>query len=309
MPISVEDSPESLEKLKPPLTRPALRIAGLSRARYMKTLLVCLCALAWVCGTVGSGVANQDGPCGTVITIRGSGFGNAQTEVYGSGYGVTHIVDFAGSGGVYTALKIKKWTDTMIKVGFYNFYRDGPFDIYGNQILDERDYYQDEAQETIFACCTDSVMDLGLYAVTIKTVWFVDDGDTPWQFESQDTIYQVHSTDPGGMIFELTNDPILYSIRPKHEIYEGGVMGITGLNFGDVQGDSMVRCGRKSEATSAILGLGKPLKVKTWHNDYIKATALRVKQDKKKFIWVEKDEVKSVNYIKIMILDSPPPGP
>jgi hypothetical protein len=68
---------------------------------------------------------NASGPCGQTLTIRGDGFGNVQSQMFADHYhGVHHVVDAVASSGEYTATEYVAWSNTKIKVNFWQLFQD-----------------------------------------------------------------------------------------------------------------------------------------------------------------------------------------
>jgi hypothetical protein len=231
------------------------------------------------------------GPCSTQITLTGSGFGStrfkAPDPVTGEG-GIARMVDFVASQGTYTATTYSAWSDTSATVKFYNFFRDDS---------DPRNYVADGADPIISKCDGGDQTWLGSYSVYFVTVYYTDAAPAlNGVLDPADTITQVTYSDP--VMFELTADPVIYRLNPDH-IDSGSRVKVFGLNFGPFQTTGELRVGKKSQANNPALGQGKVLKVTSWSNTLIKAK-FKAPSGTTRFIWVEKDGVKS-NFKKIKV--------
>jgi hypothetical protein len=242
------------------------------------------------------------GSCGEWITIHGANFGAAQSEMIDAYYGVHRVVDFVGSQGTYTARGLKDWTDTSIKVRFWNFFEDN-----ADSVTGERNYIQDDGggscpdEPTVRRC---SGLTSGTWSVYATAIYFGDE-DGSGDLSCGDIIFQVISSDP--VYFELTYSPTIYALFPG-EIERGSLLKIQGLGFGPTQGDGEVRIGVLDNAQDPALSKGNLLdKISKWSNTLIKVkvSVPTTWAGKTKYVWVEKGGVKS-NYEQLQILEPMP---
>jgi hypothetical protein len=265
-----------------------------------------------------------EGPCGAWLTISGSGgFGNQRSQMFSDGYhGVHHIVDFVASSGQYTARSYRNWSDAGLDVRIWRPFQDKvdycSIDPLTGQNRDERNFVQDTGAQNLCGnrsggpgtytdeCKAEPAMsgcsglDIGIYSVYVKTIYFGDD-DASGGLSCGDTIYQVETSDP--VSFELTNDPYIYKLNPRQIVdnIPGSLkplLKIYGGNYGTTQeaGDC-VRIGTKAQANDLLtLGLGKEMKkIKIWSDTLIKVrvNAPDTWRGKTRYVWVEKGGVKS----------------
>ena len=270
------------------------------------------------------------GPCGQWITLNGNGFDNQQSKMFDAYYGVTHVVDFVASAGVYTATMYQNWTDTSAEVRLYDMFKDEvdtcSIDPLTQQLRNERNFVQDIgnegapagvtcgnaapiydecAVEPTFPRC--NYLSIGTFSVYVKAIYFGDE-DNSGNLSCGDTIFQVETSHP--RYYELTNGPYIYKLNPKQVVDDNvppeSLLKVYGWNFGPTKeaGDA-VRVGTKANAQSATLGLGTELaNINFWSGTLIKT---RVKpcpdtwRGKTKYVWVEKGGKKS-NYKSLAIL-------
>jgi len=191
-------------------------------------------------------VSPGSGPCRQVLTLSGSGGFDTQRErMAGDGYhGLTHVVDFVGSSGTYTATRYSapaQWTNTQFQTMFGDVFEDQTDPITG-----ERNLVRD-SEESLIRRCEDCY--LGPYSVYVKSIYFGDE-DGSGGFSAGDTIFQVSESDP--VQFELTKKPVIYKLNPnrlERSHYCGtylvnNILTIYGQNFGPTQGPGdVVRIG------------------------------------------------------------------
>jgi hypothetical protein len=270
------------------------------------------------------------GSCSEWITLNGNGFDVKQSKMFDSYYGVTHVVDFVASSGVYTATIYRNWTDESFQVKLYKLFKDKvdtcSIDPLTQQPWNYRNFVQDVGDEggTAGVKCDNAApiydecaaeptiprcdsLSIGTFSVYIKAIYFGDE-DASGDLSCGDTIFQVETGDP--KYFELTNVPYIYKLNPKNILdkTEGNIaplLKIYGGNYGPTQqvGDC-ARIGTKAQADNVSLGLGKEMtNIKGWSNTLIKVrfNAPNAWQDKTRFVWVEKNGKKS-NYKPLKIL-------
>jgi hypothetical protein len=238
------------------------------------------------------------GPCSAVITLSGAGFGDTRNTapdgVTGEG-GITRLVDFVGSQGTYTATTYPAWSDTSVKVKFYNFFRDDS---------DPRNFVADGTDPLITKCNGGDPTWLGVYAIYLVTVYYTDT-DLSGDLTATDVMTDATFSDP--VPFELTADPVIYRLN-SDGIDRGERLKIRGLNFGADQTDGEIRVGTKLQADHAALGKGTCLDRNVSWSDTLLKVKLNVPakwQGKTRFVWVEKDGKKS-NSQRIKILPAAP---
>jgi hypothetical protein len=259
-------------------------------------------------------VSPTSGACAQLLTISSTGgFDGQRNKMFDSYYGVSRIVDFVASAGVYTATRYASWTDTSVQVRVQDFFMDQvdtcSIDPLTGQNRNERNFAQDTgtqnlcgvtdqclAEPTLKAC---DDLAIGTYSIYVKAVYFGDD-DENGRLSCGDTIYQVETSDP--VSFELTNDPYIHKLNPKQIVDADppavlSLLKIFGGNYGVAKeaGDS-VRMGTKVDADDVTLGLGKEMtKIQNWSNTLIKVrvNTPNTWRGKTKYVWVEKDGKKS----------------
>jgi hypothetical protein len=240
---------------------------------------------------LGPWVSPDSGPCGTWLTLFGSGFtGSQNTAPNASGDGIVRFVKLVASHGEYFVKKYRNWTDTHIEVRFYNLWEDTDGDFVGDAEIKR---------------CGGSLDPWpGPYQLYFVSLYY-NDSDSNGDYTAGDTIQQVTISDP--VPFELTPDPVVFRLNAR-EIPNRTRLKVRGQNFGDLQGAGEIRIGTKSAAQEPTLGRGKLLdKNVIWSNTVLKVK-LKVPtkwQGKTKYVWVEKDGKKS-NYKRIKILPVAP---
>ncbi len=138
----------------------------------------------------------------------------------------------------------------------------------------------------------------------MKSIYFGDE-DHNAALGSGDTIFQVVTSDP--LYFQLANTPTVYRITPDR-LANGNLVRIIGLNFGSSQGQGEVRIGSKAEAENPAPGKGRLQdNVQSWSSTMIKVkvNAPNSWAGQYKYLWVEKNKVKSNNTM-LKILSSLP---
>jgi hypothetical protein len=235
-------------------------------------------------------VLPDKGPCGTWLTLTGSGFTGSRrdTTTTVGDTGIERFVKLVASQGQYLVKKYRNWTDTQVEAKFYNLSQD-----------DNEDYLEDVP---IKKCSGGVSTWLGSYEVYFVTVYY-EEGSGDGAFGSDDTIRQVTISDPE--IFELTGLPVIFRLNPD-KIDRGSRLKIAGQNFGPYQTDGVIKVGRKAQYNPdlcrgktcykddpTLLPIGGKIQDKNvfWSN-----TLLKVKfkvptkwQGKNRFVWVEKD--------------------
>jgi hypothetical protein len=223
----------------------------------------------------------------------GEGFGVSQDTLSAPGAddGVYRLIDLVSpQGSTFTALDIRRWQSDQVSFKVTDFFEDSSP---GN-------FIQDESEPAIAAC---SDLELGNYSVYVRYVSYRDD-DHSGNFTQGDTVLQVAADPP--FTFEFTEEPFVSKLKPKSCV-NGTRLRLVGANFGDAQTDGEVRIGRRSDATDPALGQGKVLKVRKWSDGRI-VVRLKVRAEwegKNRFVWIEKDGVKS-RYKKLQILAPSP---
>jgi hypothetical protein len=270
------------------------------------------------------------GPCSTWIKLSGlGGFGTQRKQMFDSYYGVTHIVDFVASNGVFTATNYRNWKDKSIEVRVYDWFRDdvdecsiNPFtgqpgmkrnfvrdrgdeDADGDIICNDSstNVYDECAAEPLIPRC--DCLAIGVYSVYVKAIYFGDD-DGDGKLSCGDTIFQVETSDP--VQFELANAPVINNLNPNQIVDQNvapfPLLRIYGGRFGPSKAtDDSVRIGSKEDAISGTLSLGKELTEVLWSDTLIKVRfkAPDIWRGKTKCVWVEKGGKKS-NYKPLFIL-------
>jgi hypothetical protein len=252
-------------------------------------------------------VSPDQGPCGTTLTLTGSGFGGGQNVPTGTAgdTGIARFVKLVASSGQYLVKQYPSWSDTQVTAKFYNL---------------SQDYNEDYLEDAPIKKCNGSVSSwLGSYEVYFVTVYYEESGTSG--FDAGDTIMQVTLSDPE--LFELTAQPVIFRLNPD-SIDPRTRLKVAGQNFGPYQTDGIIKVGSKAQwiggTTAPILCRGKncykyPANIGElstggkvldrnvlWSN-----TILKVKfkvptkwRGKKKWIWIEKDG-KISNASKILI--------
>jgi hypothetical protein len=235
------------------------------------------------------------GPCKTVVRLRDSSgpFGPGQDTISspGASDGIYRILEVLSSQGVYTALNIRRWNQTLVKFTFKDFYED----------LEPRNYVQDVGESVISAC---SGMGLETYTVRVRSV-FYEDTDSSGSFTAGDSIIQTEVSSP--RYFELTNEPGITALKPRQHT-NGSRLRILGVNFEDNQGAGEIRIGTRKQYKTDPFTKGLVMdRVRLWTDNKIVVwvRARDAWQGKTKYIWVVKDGMVS-NYKKVEILAPAP---
>lgn len=220
-------------------------------------------------------------------------FGAAQDTISAPGAddGVYRVIDLVFEQGTFTALKIKRWESSRVRLQVTDFFVDSS----------PRNFIQDVGEPTLAACVD---LETGTCSIYVRYVSYSDDDNTG-RFTAADTILEV---DVGPSFwFELTDDPYISKIKPK-QCANRSRLRLLGINLGDGQTDGEVRIGKKSDAVDPALGKGKLLdRIKDWNNSKV-IVKLKVPakwEGKNKYVWLEKDGKKS-NYKKVEILTPSP---
>jgi hypothetical protein len=264
----------------------------------------------------------DSGPCGTWISLSGpGGFGNWRRKVFGDGYhGVHHVIDFVSPTGTYTAKGYRNWTDTNLEVRIQNMFIDE-----NDQCTGQRNFIQDDA--SLVSCTVDGIpdspppcdndcaayvcpeepdvyayesMDIGTYSVYLKAIYFGDE-DRSGGLSCGDTIFHVATSDE----LSFTLEPYIDEVAPQ-EIVRGDLLTIIGKNFGMDQMSGAVHIGSRTMAKAAELDQGKVLNtIEAWGDSEImvKLDLTPWWENKTKYVWIEKDGIKS-NFRKITILEN-----
>jgi len=209
-------------------------------------------------------------------------------------YGVKAVIDVVSSGHTYTVDTTSEFggTASLIRFRFMNFFQDD------GDTLEDRNFIKDVGETGHLIC---GQMGPGTYAIFVRYVFFKDvvDNDT---YDADDTITQVVTSDP--VYYELTNVPLIIKATPR-KVNRFRLMKIIGNNFGVLQdaGDK-VMIGGGAHYNNDI-GLEQD-RIRKWSNTQIvfRVRVYSAWQDKIRFVWVVKEEVKS-NAYKIKILNDP----
>ena len=190
-------------------------------------------------------IAPANGPCRQIVTISGSGGFDPNRNTLPSGtdgyHGISHVVDFVCSAGMYTATLYAAWSDTSFQVMFGDVFEDQVDPNTG-----ERNFVLDDGTggcppEPLIRRCEDFY--LGIYNVYVKAIYYGDD-DSSNSLTCGDTIFEVEKSDP--VQFELINTPVLYKLNPwsiersyycnvPPMILINNILTIYGQNFGPTQ--------------------------------------------------------------------------
>jgi hypothetical protein len=190
-------------------------------------------------------IAPTAGPCRQIATISGSGGFDPNRNTLPSGtdgyHGISHVVDFVCSAGMYTATLYAAWSDTSFQVMFGDVFEDQVDPNTG-----ERNFVLDTGAggcppEPLIRRCED--LYLGIYNVYVKAIYYGDD-DSSNSLTCGDTIFEVEKSDP--VQFELINTPVLYKLNPwsiersyycnvPPMILINNILTIYGQNFGPTQ--------------------------------------------------------------------------
>jgi hypothetical protein len=188
-------------------------------------------------------------------------------------------------------LNIKKWSPTQVKFNFKDFYED----------LEPRNFIQDAGEPVISAC---SGMNMRTYNLYVRSV-FYEDTDSSGSFTGGDSIIQTEVTSP--WVFELTDGPGITALKPKQQA-KGSRLRVLGVNFGDIQGTSEIRIGKRKQYNADPFTKGLVMnRVRLWSDNKV-VVRLRAKdawQGTSKFVWVVKDG-KASNFKKVEILAPAP---
>jgi hypothetical protein len=241
------------------------------------------------------GVSPRSGPCKTVVRLQDScaNFGPSQDTISspGANDGTYRVLEVVSSQGVYTALNIRQWSQTLVRFNFKDFYED----------FQPRNFIQDAGEPVISAC---SGMDIGMYNVYVRSV-FYEDTDSSGSFTGGDSIIQTEATFP--WLFQLTDGPGITALKPKQQA-KGSRLRILGVNFGGIQAASEIRIGKRKQYNTDPLAKGLVMnRVKLWSDNKV-VVRLRAKdawQGTNKYIWVVKDG-KASNFKKVEILAPAP---
>jgi len=257
------------------------------------------------------------GPCGTVVTISGSGgFDNQRNFPPSSmdGYhGITHVVDLVASNGTYTALSLGNtppfWTDTAIQVQLYNFFFDEVDDC--GLPVDKRNFVQDDGTPVPAGPCAGHVCQpealiercdcfaLGTFHIYVKAIYYGDD-DGSNSLTCGDNIFQVEKSDP--VLFELTNEPFINKINPRQiqrSYADGGgvhwnILRIYGANFGIAQGNGKIFIGTGAAYLADPFNPGQAVEqtyIALWSNTLIRFAVVLppIADGMTLYVWVTKD--------------------
>jgi hypothetical protein len=230
-----------------------------------------------------------------VIRLQdGSGpFGPDQDTISSPGAddGIYRTLEVVSSQGVYTALNIRRWSQTLVKFAFKDFYED----------LEPRNLMQDVNESVISLC---SGMGLEMYSIYVRSV-FYEDTDSSGSFTAGDSIIQTEMTSP--LSFQLTDEPGITALKPNQRA-KGSRIRVLGVNFGDSQGASEIRIGTRKQYKTGPFTKGLVMnRVRLWSDNKI-VVRLKAKdswQGTTKYIWIVKDGMVS-NYKKVEILAPAP---
>jgi hypothetical protein len=174
-----------------------------------------------------------------------------------------------------------------LKFNFKDFYED----------LQPRNFIQDAGEPVISAC---SGINIETYNLYVRSV-FYEDTDSSGSFTGGDSIIQTEVTSP--WLFQLTDGPGIRALKPNQGA-KGSRLRILGVNFGDIQGTSEIRIGKRKQYNADPLAKGLVMnRVKLWSDNKV-VVRLRAKdawQGTSKFVWVVRDGMVS-NFKKVEIL-------
>jgi hypothetical protein len=242
-------------------------------------------------------ISPASAPCERTIRLfdyHASRFGEAAQDTIssaGADDGVYRFVELVSSQGNYEVLSVKNWQSNAITLTLKDLYLDA----------EPRNYLQDASEATISGC---SSLVPDRYEVYVRYVFYEDD-DSSASFTPGDTVLESNVSTP--FFLQLTNEPFISKVQPQ-PCPNRSKLRLKGINFGDIQTDGQVRIGKRAEAEDPAFGKGKLLdRVKHWSDTKV-VTKLNVKgewEGKNRFVWIEKDGMKS-NYKRIEILTPSP---
>jgi len=187
------------------------------------------------------------GGYGTRIEVRGVGFGAQQAGMIDAQNGYYGVIIFSRDGYSDTmiATQYPLWSDETLRVKFKKLFVD-----------QDGDYLQDEAEDPL----AEEALSLDDYELSVNIIWF-HDNNSNGLYDEEDGISGETCSDSA--VFTLTDEPILWRVRPDNTVFPREIIRLQGRNLGDGSGGSVVHVG------SETFNLDSP-RIKKWLDTRIK---------------------------------------